>query len=65
MPKMKSHKGSQKRFSKTGTGKFNAGMHTQATCLRINHRNKSVNCVKQPLFRKVISDASKQCFRIN
>ncbi|MFD2761792.1 50S ribosomal protein L35 [Lentibacillus juripiscarius] len=25
MPKMKSHKGSQKRFSKTGTGKFKRG----------------------------------------
>ncbi len=43
MPKMKTHRGSAKRFKKTGSGKLNVLMHTQVTYSPTNPKSKSVS----------------------
>lgn len=46
MPKMKTHRGSAKRFKKQVLVNLNVLMRTQVTCSLTNLQSKNVNCVR-------------------
>lgn len=57
MPKQKTHRGSAKRFKRTGNGGLNVIALLQAICLLTNHKSKNVNYVKLQWFQLVITNA--------
>ncbi len=61
MPKMKTHRGSAKRFKKPASGKLKRG-HAYTSHLFANKtKNKSVISAKRRLSRLAISNASAKC----
>ena len=54
MPKMKSHRGSAKRFKRTASGGLKRSQDILAIYLLTNHKNKSVSFANQQWYLKVI-----------
>lgn len=58
MPKQKTHRGSAKRFKRTGSGKLKEATQNVVICLQTKPRNKNVNYVNQLWFPIVITSVS-------